>query len=379
MSNAPSPSASQGTSPGEVILVPVDFGEPSRAATERALSLAETQAAEIQVLHVHSLPGLALDSGASGQFLVEIRRKEREALRDFAAGLSAHAVAVSTRVRDGDPVHEIHDAAREPEVRLLVVGSHGRTGLERLVLGSTAERVVQGAAVPVLVVRSTLEEASQPIRSILMATDFSKDAQSVEPLVADLARRYSAEVEVIHVIRETAVLFAPYAVEGSTDFEGEMMDSATARMKSVLSRLADLGIQAKSKIVYGHAEDEILARAESTNAGMIALGTRGYSGIQSFLLGSVAQRVLARATCDVLVSSGAAGERGSFSKHGKDIDMAEIGYEEQIIVGDERNAHEGVVANEGLPTGEELAVRLYSIVMFGVLAVIVAMIVMGDY
>jgi nucleotide-binding universal stress UspA family protein len=123
-------------------------------------------------------------------------------------------------------------------------------------------------------------------------------------MMVSWARLYGAEVEVFHAIRETAVLFAPYAVVGSSDFEGEMYDAAKQRMRRVLERLTAQGIFPKSKIVYGRPEEEILRRAETTNADLIAIGTRGYSGLNRFLLGSVAQRVLRHAPCSVLVVNG---------------------------------------------------------------------------
>jgi nucleotide-binding universal stress UspA family protein len=98
------------------------------------------------------------------------------------------------------------------------------------------------------------------------------------------------------------VLFAPYAVAGSSDFEGEMMESAEQRMSCVVERLAEKGVQAKAKIVYGRAADSILERAESTGVQLIVMGARGYSAFQRFPIGSVTQRVVRHAPCSTLVA-----------------------------------------------------------------------------
>ncbi|MEM9175987.1 MAG: universal stress protein, partial [Myxococcota bacterium] len=203
--------------------------------------------------------------------------------------------------------HAIRAAAEDDAVGLVVMGSHGRRGVDRWVLGSVAARVVQRAPKPVLVVRHELpadRDQGPPMRSILLATDFSERAAAVEAEVIAWAKRFGAEVEVLHVIRETSVMLAPYAVTGSSDFEGEMFEAAASRMQGVLRRLAERGVHAKSKIVYGLPSEEILRRAEATNVDLVAMGTRGYSGLQRFFLGSVAQRVLSQARCDVLVAAG---------------------------------------------------------------------------
>ena len=224
----------------------------------------------------------------------------------------------------------------------------------------------RGAPVPVLVVREDAEEAHLPMRSILMATDLSEEAMSVEPLVAAWAKRWNAEVEVIHVVRETAVLFAPYAVVGSSDFEGELLEAATRRMKSVLERLSDAGVHAKSRIVYGHPEEEILRRAESTNVDLIAMGTRGYAGFARVMLGSVAQRVVAHAPCNVVVA-GADGQ--TLGDAQSLIAEAEPVSEAPAAVDHETDAN---------PTAEELASRLFSLVMTGALSVILFMVAMAS-
>lgn len=285
----------------ETILVPVDFSECSKAAVRRALALAAARGSGITLLHACSIPPIGLEPGFTASLGDELARSERTRFAAFADEFEDAGVPIARSFRETDAARAIHDAARDPDVTLIVMGSHGRRGFDRLLLGSVAARVVQGSPRPVLVVRSDASGEQEAFRSILLATDFSAHAERVEPIVVAWARQFAAEVEVFHSIRETSTLLAPYAVVGSSDFEGEMFEAARCRMREVVRRLVDQGVRATSKIVYGAPAEEILRRAESTHVDLVAVGTRGYSGIQRFLLGSVAQRVLAQAPCSVVV------------------------------------------------------------------------------
>jgi len=288
------------------ILVPVDFSTHSRAAAERACQLAQVSDAEIRLLHAMYLLPVTVEYSVSETVWADLRASESAELAKMEDEFEDRGVPVSTRFEERDPADAIRAAAREPGVEMIVMGSHGRRGLDRLLLGSVAERTVQGAPVPVLIVRESEADAAEKIESILFATDFSEDAEQAERVVAKWAKRLGAEVEIFHAIRETAVLFAPYAVAGSSDWEGELKESAMLRIESVRSRFEQAGVSAKSKVVYGLASEEIIKRAEVTGADLIVMGARGYSALQRFVLGSVPQRVLRHAPCSVLVTGSTA-------------------------------------------------------------------------
>lgn len=283
------------------ILVPVDFSPHSRAAATRACRLASAMNASVRVIHALHLPPIALESSVPSEIWDDLRRSESEKLETLRRALEERCdVEITTAFEERDPVDMILSAALATEVDLVVMGTHGHRGVDRFLLGSVAERTLQRAPVPVLVVREDETEAAEPIGTILFATDFSENAERAEQVLATWALRLNAQVEVFHAIRETAVLFAPYAVPGSSDFEGEMHDAASMRIQGVLDRLQAAGVCAKSKIVYGPASDEITKRAEACGADLIVMGARGYSTLQRFLLGSVTERVLRQAHCSVL-------------------------------------------------------------------------------
>ncbi len=137
------------------ILCPVDFSEPSTRALEYALALAERLGAEVDVVHVFQFPTFAVEDGtvALPPFLQEnLAQRLRERLEQFVIEKAGEGPKTTAHVLEGVPYVEIMEAAKARD--LIVMATHGRTGLSRLLLGSVAERVVRGSEVPVLTIRS---------------------------------------------------------------------------------------------------------------------------------------------------------------------------------------------------------------------------------
>ncbi len=143
------------------ILVPIDFSEPSRVAFEYAVELARPFGASVDVIHVWEAPsfvpfGSGLDAGVSSVPLLEMVRKNAEAaVEQFVSDATKRGSAVrASRAELGSPALTIADAAKTGHYDLIVMGTHGRTGLSRTLIGSVAERVVRHAPCPVLTVRT---------------------------------------------------------------------------------------------------------------------------------------------------------------------------------------------------------------------------------
>lgn len=144
--------------PNPRILVPVDGSEDSLRALDLASGVASELHGEIIICHVIDLARAATMSGGQAQLVVgcleELQREGTTILAD-AVNRLAHRVPVSTRTADGSPIAEIERLASEINPAFVVIGSHGRTGLNRLVMGSVAEGVVRSSPVPVMVVPRT--------------------------------------------------------------------------------------------------------------------------------------------------------------------------------------------------------------------------------
>ncbi len=285
------------------ILVPVDFSSFSRAAAERAFELAASRRASVRLLHALHLPRVALEYDAWGPVWTELRDSEIAQFESFREGFEGRGIPVTSSFVEADPVEAIRAAAREPDVELIVMGSHGLRGLDRILLGSVAERTLHQAPVPVLVVRAGSQQAEPPLRSVLFATDFSQGARTTEAVLVDWARTLGAEVEILHVLPETIVLFAPYALPDEKCFDEELAETARRRLDRAVERFRTSGIKAWGTSVCGDPAGEILRRATSAKAQLIALGSRGHSGFRRIGLGGIVERVLRQAPCSVLVAS----------------------------------------------------------------------------
>lgn len=135
------------------ILCPVDFSEPSETALDYAIDLAKKFGADVQLVHVYQLPVYALPDGAmmaGPEFTTKVTTELSRALTELAEGKSG--VKLETHLVEGIPYKEVVRLSEELKADLVVMGTHGRTGLKHLLLGSVAERVVRSSKVPVITV-----------------------------------------------------------------------------------------------------------------------------------------------------------------------------------------------------------------------------------
>jgi len=139
------------------ILCAIDFSETSDKALEHAHSLAQKHGASLVLVHAWQLPAYALPEGAiiaNPQYIMEIQQQLEKSLAAAVAKLEGSGVAVSGKLGEGPAHLEVNRLAAELHADLVVIGTHGRTGLSHVLLGSTAERVVRSCPVPVLTVRT---------------------------------------------------------------------------------------------------------------------------------------------------------------------------------------------------------------------------------
>lgn len=139
------------------ILVPTDFGEGSDAAIAYAVELAKVIGAELVVLHTYEIPVVGFPDGtlvATAELTTRVLEGARTGLAGIATKLEPSGVRVRTLVKQGDTWRTILEVADEVSAGLIVMGTHGRRGLPRALLGSVAEKVVRTASCPVLTVRA---------------------------------------------------------------------------------------------------------------------------------------------------------------------------------------------------------------------------------
>ena len=253
-------------------MVPTDFSEASRQALPVAAELATQFGASITLAHV--FPATLPAEWSHLGILFEQKRltaETREQLARFREQVLPATLPVETRVLEGGPANEIAKLAIDSAADLIIMATHGRTGLKHFWLGSTAEHVIRYAPCPVLVVRDRPTTSRFPgegvgrFLRILVPVDFSEASRSALPYAAAFAQSCGGEVTLIHVLEPP-----PYPEFGYARIptkEARLKQAAHVQLESLCRELAANGIKALSVIRTGNSFREITeaAREQSTD------------------------------------------------------------------------------------------------------------------
>lgn len=287
------------------VLVPTDFSEASEHALPHAVELARLYDAEIVVLHVRTLweddPNREeyqfFDNGRYSAFV-------EEQLEKTGAKVKHHRVQTAVR-RNVAPAAGILDYVEDEPVDVVVMGTHGRSGIKRFFLGSVAERILRHSSVPVLTVAPAGEGyRDAPVyRKILATYDFSEHSNNSAIQAHELAQRYGAKLEVLYVVEQE--VHPGYLDEWRISVQGEMPHILEKARTSFADLLGGSGLSAVTFRVEvgrgdGRVHRDITEFAVQTEADLIVMGTYGLSGVEHMLLGSTTERVVRIAPCPVM-------------------------------------------------------------------------------
>jgi nucleotide-binding universal stress UspA family protein len=289
--------------PIRTVLVATDFSDTAQAGIDWALELARTHKAQIVLVHGVMLPNRATDFVPSPPDLTEkLQEAASGRLNEAAERARGRGVEVTTDLRIGLPSQAIIEAAEERNVDLAVLGTRGHTGLQHIFLGSTAQRVVQHAHCPVLTVHPGDVDQHRQIRTVLVPTDFSRDAELSTSVALDLLAKQSAATTLVllHVYHLPYEYTAYGSIPTSLDYFKDVEGAAEERLRELAEPLASEGLSVRTVAREGYPPEVIVGEAEAIGADLIALGTHGRSGLTHLLLGSTAERVVQHASCPVL-------------------------------------------------------------------------------
>jgi nucleotide-binding universal stress UspA family protein len=277
------------------ILVPLDGSRLAEATLPMAKALARDYEADLLLVR-------ALRPLGSAEAEVVAQEDAEVYLRAVAGRLHARGLAVTWKVWYDEPARAIADAARHNDVGLIVMSTHGRGGLNRLLFGSVAETLVRQAPVPVLLVRGDLSWQPGALEKILVPLDGSELSESVLSVVERLAGPFDFAIELLHAIEPIPPYASAELTSGITEDIGRLgRENAEGYLAKVAAPLEAKGCRVKSRVALGPAVDAILRAAQDGQAGLVAMSTHGRSGIGRLLLGSVAERVLRTAPTPVLL------------------------------------------------------------------------------
>jgi nucleotide-binding universal stress UspA family protein len=284
----------------ENVLVATDLSPLSDSALRWAEAIARRYSAELYVTHVISPAETALVPpeywGSTQEVIEEAATRQME-------GLDANLQGVRHRtlLQHGGVWECICEALEKFEIDLLVMGTHGREGFGRLMMGSVAEEVFRRARCPVLTVgpKVTAPVIGEPgFKEIVFATHFGPESLAAAPYAISLAQEFEARLTLLNVMNEE-------------DFDlpadpQVVLQIHMERLRKIVPVDAELGLEPQCIEEFGKAAEQILRVAEERNAGLLVLGAKatGHMGAATHFSSAIAHKVISSAICPVLTIRG---------------------------------------------------------------------------
>jgi len=285
------------------ILFLTDFSEPSEAAVPFATSIARAYGSVVHALHVllplvytYMAPEVTatLLDGEEDRARAEMQRVEAQ-----FSGLPSELMIE----RGGAVWPVLSDVLKEHEIDLIVLGTHGRTGAQKLLLGSSAEEVLRQAHVPVLTIGPAVRSGTHSggrFRCVLFATDFNAVSTTAAPYAVSFAEENQSRLVLLHVL--------PKPKTGKPERDGELsIAEAMHQLQERVPAEAELWCRPEAMVRHGDPAEQILAAANQCGADLIVLGVRGMdrlAGAATRVDRAIAYEVVVRAPCAVLTVRG---------------------------------------------------------------------------
>jgi len=283
------------------ILYATDFSPAAEAALPYAIGLATRYGAKVYGLHVRFPATYPIVGPEAMPQIIEAAEEqaklEAQQLHEILAPVP-HDVSVC----EGEIWPLISDMAAKQKIDLIVIGTSGRTGVSRLLLGSVAEEIFRKASCPVLTVGPHASQDTDrrlEMKEILYATDFSPESLAALPYAVSLAQEHQAGLTLLHVVGESKTEELVHAEQYA--------DSIIRQLHNLVPPEAELWCEPKYKVQHGPEADKIMEVATATGADLIVLGVRGAEGkmtAATHLGRPIAHRVVTRARCPVLTVRG---------------------------------------------------------------------------
>jgi len=281
------------------ILCPIDFSAGSHHAFRVAARLAAELDATLEIVHAWHLSALTI----GGEYPIPaeaiqgmVDDAERGLTDTLAEAKKLGVERVSSQLVSGLPWERIVELARRDD--LIVMGTHGRTGISRFLLGSVAEKVVRHAPCSVLVARPHGEAA--PFQHLLVPVDFSESSRLALDRASELASRSGARVTLLHVIEVPAV----YRGQPPADFIEDIGHHATNQLDDWAELVEQKTRSRVERIVRtgAPAAQALAIIAEEPSIDLVVVGSHGRTGVKRIVLGSVAEKLVRHAGLPVLVA-----------------------------------------------------------------------------
>ena len=290
------------------ILVAHDFSKGSKRALDYGIEFAVENQAALHFLHVEIY-------NADGELTAQPNKTKAQLLRerlrnDILNSLAKQGLSYTdlpsikyTVLRDVAAAPAIIDYCKQNKIDLVVVGTHGRRGFSRKILGSVAEEIVRLAPCTVFTVREQLEFDSfaESLTSIAVPFDFSDHAKVALAFAKEMASSFHANLEVVHVIEDKLhPAFYQAGVGSIYDRKPGLENKVLHEMQTIYAQTAGPDVEANFTVLSGHPVNEIIQWTTDKKHNLIVIATHGLTGLDRAILGSVTERVVRLAPCPVI-------------------------------------------------------------------------------
>lgn len=279
------------------ILFPTDGSEGAQAVFDHVLEFAENHGATLHILNVADTTHESVTR--IGRDVVDVLEREGEEIVEAAAERATdREISTVTAVHQGRVPETITAYADEHGIDLIAMPTHGRTGLERVLLGSVTERVIRQAPVPVFTLRPDEEPSQYPYRNVLVPTDGSECATAALDSAVDIVKASGATLHVLSVVDVTSL-----GVDVRSEFQ-------TTALEEKANQVVEEGTEAAERASVDSIVDNVVfgdsiyraidSYIEEHDVDLVVMGTHGRTGINRYLLGSVTEKTVRRAAVPVL-------------------------------------------------------------------------------
>lgn len=282
------------------ILCPIDFSEFSIVAYQYALSLAEHYNADVIALHVVELWKLPFADYAAyeadyANFSTALNEGGEVRLREFLKKHSPDGIQPQLVTNLGNPSDSILTFTQAQNIELIVMGTHGRRGFDRLVLGSTADRVMRKASCPVLVISKPPREgvAADPnarhvhrLSRVLFCTDFSENSERALNYAISATAEYDAELTLLHVVEHVS--------------KAELLVACAEQLDKLIPPEQRKTLKVRKTVKLGKPYEQIVQHALEEQIDMITMAVHGGDVLDRAVFGSTTYKVIQLGPCPVL-------------------------------------------------------------------------------
>jgi len=286
------------------ILCPIDFSEFSVTAYHHALSLADHYQAQLVAQHIvelwrHPSASFAASGGLYAEFRQALQESGMKQLQEFVKNHTHNEIQPELIVHEGIAPDSILSFAHAHKTDVIVMGTHGRRGYDRLMLGSVTDRVMRTAPCPVLAVSKPPHDSVAAgkerghvhhLSRILFCADFSENSERALNYAISATAEYDAELTLLHVLEGVP---SPAKTE-------EAIAAATERLDKLIPPEGRKNVKIKTAVRIGKPYWQIIQLALEAQIDLVTMGVRGRGALDLAVFGSTTYRVIQLGSCPVL-------------------------------------------------------------------------------